>query len=125
MRSMQAAENQLFKCFGAVCGWHDKDNERIGAQHAGCRVESMGPGLVYVSGRQRPVGEMNGKSGNLNNCFSQLYPEGCTIPTNELMCIFDADQVRCAASSCLSCQSTGGCRVLGFCQVPWQHVANL
>ena len=67
-------------------------------QGAGCRVETMGPSLVYVSGRQRPVGEMNGKSGNLNNCFSQLYPEGCTIPTNELMCIFDADQASLAAS---------------------------
>ena len=53
----------------------------------------MGPDLVYVSGRQRPVGEMNGKSGNLNNVFRQLYPEGCTIPTNELLCVFDADQV--------------------------------
>ena len=73
----------------------------------------MGPDLVYVSGRQRPVGEMNGKSGNLNNCFSQLYPEGCTIPTNELMCIFDADQVPSAASSLLLCRSTAGCGVLG------------
>ena len=55
----------------------------------------MGPELVYVSGRKRPVGEMNGKSGNLNNVARQLYPEGCVIPTNELLCIFDADQVSC------------------------------
>ena len=52
----------------------------------------MGPELVYVSGRKRPIGEMNGKSGNLNNVASQLYPEGCTVPSNELLCIFDADQ---------------------------------
>lgn len=30
--------------------------------------------VVYVSGRKRPEGEMNGKSGNINNCCSQIYP---------------------------------------------------
>ena len=53
----------------------------------------MGPELVYVSGRKRPLGEMNGKSGNLNNCAAHLYPEGCTVPSNELLAVFDADQV--------------------------------
>jgi endoglucanase len=46
-----------------------------------------------VSGRKRPAGEMNGKSGNINNCCSQIYPKGTKIPTNEIVCIFDADQV--------------------------------
>ncbi|KAK9803849.1 hypothetical protein WJX73_008180 [Symbiochloris irregularis] len=55
--------------------------------------EEMGPELVYVSGRKRPQGEMNGKSGNLNNVVGQLYPPGCVIPTQELLCVFDADQV--------------------------------
>ncbi len=36
--------------------------------------QGLGPEAVYVSGRQRPKGEMNGKSGNLNNCARQLYP---------------------------------------------------
>lgn len=54
----------------------------------------MGTDLVYVSGRKRKPGEMNGKSCNLNNCLSQIYPEGVPIPTNELVCIFDADQVK-------------------------------
>ena len=36
---------------------------------AGCRDD-----VVYVSGRARAPGEMNGKSGNLNFCASQLYP---------------------------------------------------
>ena len=49
--------------------------------------------VVYVSGRKRPPGEMNGKSGNINNCCSQIYPKGTKIPTNEVVCIFDADQV--------------------------------
>ena len=40
---------------------------------------------------------MNGKSGNLNNCCRQIYPEGCTIPANEVICIMDADQVLPAA----------------------------
>ena len=47
-----------------------------------------------MSGRKRPPGEMNGKSGNINNCCSQIYPKGTKIPTNEVVCIFDADQVQ-------------------------------
>jgi hypothetical protein len=39
-------------------------------------VEGLrGEDVVYVSGRARPPGEMNGKSGNLNFCASQLYPK--------------------------------------------------
>ena len=49
--------------------------------------------VIYVSGRKREPGEMNGKSGNINNCCSQIYPRGVKIPSNELVCIFDADQV--------------------------------
>ena len=58
----------------------------------------MGPEIVYVSGRQRAEGEMNGKSANLNNCLSHLYPGGCRIPGSEVVCIFDADQARCRAA---------------------------
>ena len=50
--------------------------------------------VIYVSGRKRETGEMNGKSGNINNCCSQIYPRGVKIPSNELVCIFDADQAR-------------------------------
>ncbi len=57
-------------------------------------VDSLGPGVVYVSGRRREPGEMNGKSGNLNNACAQLYPAGTPIPSTELLCIFDADQAR-------------------------------
>ena len=56
-----------------------------------CR--SLGPSVTYVSGRRREAGEMNGKSGNLNNCLSQVYPEGVPIPPQEVVCVFDADQV--------------------------------
>ena len=55
-------------------------------------VDSLGSDVVYVSGRKRPPGEMNGKSGNINNVCSQLYPPGTVVPGNELICIFDADQ---------------------------------
>lgn len=42
--------------------------------------------IVYVSGRNRPKGEMNGKSGNMNNCCQQIYPPGTThIPNDELV----------------------------------------
>ena len=37
-------------------------------------VNLLGPDVVYVSGRYRKKGEMNGKSGNLNNVARQLYP---------------------------------------------------
>lgn len=57
-------------------------------------VDSLGADVVYVSGRKRPPGEMNGKSGNLNNVCAQLYPKGMVIPGNELVAVFDADQVR-------------------------------
>ncbi len=57
-------------------------------------VDSLGADVVYVSGRKRPPGEMNGKSGNINNVCSQLYPLGSIVPGHELICIFDADQAR-------------------------------
>ena len=53
-----------------------------------------GSGLVYLSGRQRAGKEMNGKSANLNNCLRQLYPGDHPVPATEVVCIFDADQVR-------------------------------
>ena len=49
-------------------------------------VEQGRPDLVYVSGRVRPPGEINGKSGNLNNVLSQLYPPGTIIPLEEVRC---------------------------------------
>ena len=56
-------------------------------------IHSKGSNYVYVSGRTRAKGEMNGKSGNVNNVCNQLYPPGEPIPGNEVLCIFDADQV--------------------------------
>ena len=53
----------------------------------------MGKEVVYVSGRVRAPGEMNGKSGNLNNALAQIYPKEYAIPGNEVVCVFDADQV--------------------------------
>lgn len=55
--------------------------------------DKLGDDVVYVSGRKRPANESNGKSGNLNNALSQIYPEGCKIPINEVICVMDADQV--------------------------------
>lgn len=50
--------------------------------------QRMGAGVEYVSGRLRAKGEMNGKSANLNNCLTQIYPEGTVIPHNELVSLF-------------------------------------
>ena len=52
--------------------------------------------VVYVSGRKRKPGEMNGKSCNLNNCLKQIYPKNPKqgmISMREVICVFDADQV--------------------------------
>lgn len=56
-------------------------------------MAAKGDGFEYVSGRQRPPGELNGKSGNLNNVLTQLYGDA-PIPGNEVLCILDADMVR-------------------------------
>lgn len=55
--------------------------------------DKLGDDVVYVSGRKRAPDESNGKSGNLNNALSQIYPAGCKIPINEVVCVMDADQV--------------------------------
>lgn len=51
---------------------------------------------VYVSGRQRAKGEINGKSANLNNCLKNIvYPQyvgnPAAIPKEEVLVVFDAD----------------------------------
>jgi cellulose synthase/poly-beta-1,6-N-acetylglucosamine synthase-like glycosyltransferase len=57
-------------------------------------VRSLGlPNAVYVSGRKRSKGEVNGKSANINNAARQIYPPGAPVPLEEVMCVFDADQV--------------------------------
>lgn len=65
-------------------------------------IHSKGPEFVYISGRKRAKGEMNGKSGNVNNICNQLYPDRLAIPGNEVLCIFDADQV--GAAPLVSCR---------------------
>ena len=48
------------------------------------------------SGRKRAKGEMNGKSCNINNAARQIYPDRGAqhpIPLEEVLCVFDADQV--------------------------------
>jgi cellulose synthase/poly-beta-1,6-N-acetylglucosamine synthase-like glycosyltransferase len=56
-------------------------------------LRSLGnPSTVYVSGRKRSKGEVNGKSGNVNNAMRQLYPAGVPIPLEEVICLLDADQ---------------------------------
>jgi endoglucanase len=49
--------------------------------------------VIYVSGRDRKKGEMNGKSNNINNVCRLLYPAGLEIPLSESIALFDADQV--------------------------------
>ena len=88
------------QCKLAVCSGTLKSQDGympyFGSCKAWCvvyRCESMGKEVVYVSGRARAAGEMNGKSGNMNNALNQIYPKEYAIPGNELVCVFDADQV--------------------------------
>ena len=67
------------------------DDGKDAAKRRWC--EAAGDDVVYVSGRTRKAGEMNGKSANLNNCLAHMYPSGLAMPPHELVCIFDADQV--------------------------------
>ena len=67
------------------------DDGKDAAKRRWC--EAAGDDVVYVSGRTRKPGEMNGKSANLNNCLSHIYPPDLAMPPHELVCIFDADQV--------------------------------
>ncbi len=54
---------------------------------------------VYVTGRTRQPGEINGKSANVNNCLRNvIYPNGLAdkpdaIPVTEVVVVFDADMV--------------------------------
>ena len=67
------------------------DDGKDAAKRRWC--EAAGDDVVYVSGRTRKAGEMNGKSANLNNCLAHVYPSDLAMPPHELVCIFDADQV--------------------------------
>ena len=67
------------------------DDGKDAAKRRWC--EAAGDDVVYVSGRTRKPGEMNGKSANLNNCLAHIYPADLAMPPQELVCIFDADQV--------------------------------
>lgn len=62
----------------------------------GPRVPGVKGSTVYVSGRQRAKGEINGKSANLNNCLKNIvYPQyvgnPAAIPKEEVLVVFDAD----------------------------------
>ncbi len=74
------------------------------------------------AGRNRKKGEMNGKSGNMNNVLAQIYPTGCFIPGDEVIAVFDADQVPCHISdTCASGQARQWPRpaaVHGLCATP-------
>ncbi len=100
----------------AVLAQHHGTGQTLGVRPAGCHrtiyvcddgkekakrrmCERMGRDVQYVSGRDRQSGEMNGKSGNLNNACRQIYPAGCKIPDNEVICVMDADQVGWGCSS--------------------------
>ena len=77
--------------------WSQTSQAMQGAFVLGCPDIRHRPWLTqvqYISGRTRPSGETNGKSGNLNNACRQIYPAGCKIPDHEVICVMDADQVR-------------------------------
>lgn len=64
---------------------------------------------VWIAGRNRKSGEMNGKSGNMNNVLAQIYPTGCFVPNDELIAVFDADQARGPSHSRVALIQGGTC----------------
>ncbi|KAL6757888.1 nucleotide-diphospho-sugar transferase [Haematococcus lacustris] len=66
-------------------------------------VARMGPDVIYVTGRKRKHGEVNGKSANLNNCLKNViyanHPrhtdtgeiDWTEISNRECLVVFDAD----------------------------------
>ena len=63
------------------------------AEHKCAMASACKTSFLHCAGRIRKKGEMNGKSGNMNNVLAQIYPTGCFIPGNELIAVFDADQI--------------------------------
>ncbi|KAK9812548.1 hypothetical protein WJX73_008007 [Symbiochloris irregularis] len=51
------------------------------------------PRVRYLSKRRRKRGEVNGKSGNLNNAIEKVYPQQAQLSADDLLAIFDCDQV--------------------------------
>ena len=77
---------------------------------AGCQDD-----VVYVSGRTRKPGEMNGKSGNLNYCASQLYPKAW--PADLPFCVPDAHSSDISILSvCLRAVRVGACCAVAHLQ---------
>ena len=50
----------------------------------------------YVSNRPKAAHELNGKASNLNHALGMIYPAGSEIGPNDLVAVFDADQVAAA-----------------------------
>lgn len=65
-------------------------------QQVGHPLLLLSPCCSYISGRTRAPGEINGKSGNLNNALRNIiyqeYEQAWDgIPHQELVVVFDAD----------------------------------
>jgi cellulose synthase/poly-beta-1,6-N-acetylglucosamine synthase-like glycosyltransferase len=52
--------------------------------------------VKYVSNRPKAPHELNGKASNLNHALGMIYPAGSEIGPNDLVAVFDADQVAAA-----------------------------
>lgn len=50
----------------------------------------------YVSNRPKAAHELNGKASNLNHALGMIFPAGTEIGPEDLIAVFDADQVAAA-----------------------------
>ena len=50
----------------------------------------------YVSNRPKAAHELNGKASNLNHALGMIYPAGSEVGPDDLVAVFDADQVAAA-----------------------------
>eukprot|EP00884_Botryococcus_braunii_P022000 jgi/Botrbrau1/8484/Bobra.0237s0099.1 len=81
-----AASAWLYRHYMAAGRWAGRSQGRLGGGLAT-------PCIRYLSGRQRQPDEVNGKAGNLNNAIREIFPPGRDPSPNDVVAVFDCDQV--------------------------------
>ena len=75
---------------------NDPDKAAWVAGLAKSEGSSSSSSVKYVSNRPKAAHELNGKASNLNHALGMIYPAGSEIGPEDLIAVFDADQVAAA-----------------------------
>ena len=66
------------------------------AKSEGASSSASASSVRYVSNRPKAPHELNGKASNLNHALGMIYPAGSEIGPDDLVAVFDSDQVAAA-----------------------------